>query len=232
MKIDLHVHINRTSRCARQEPEEAATKAKSLGIDGIVILDHHYYPTQEECHKTEQETGVKIFKGIEITVKADGSDAISGTRGGANDLVIISNQSPQCETGQYHRPITTSELPVLLEHVAKTNGLSILAHPYRRDKPLVIDLGKYHIDCVEIASRNTAVHNRDKILETAERYGMVCVADSDAHKTRHLGCFCIETDEPVNDESELAHIVKAKKFSLLETRLASFRCLPRNFAGI
>ena len=225
MKIDLHVHIHRTSRCARQEPEEMAEKAKEKGLDGIVILDHHYFPTVEECKRTERLTGIKIFQGIEISVKSD-SNAISGVSSGGNDIVVISPVPPTFNFGQYHKPIWEDDLPKLLEYVKNTQGLSILAHPFRKDKPLSINPSG--IDCIEIASKNTSWSNRKKILETAEHYGMICVSTSDAHKTRSIGHYYIDTDREVNNEVELATEIKAKRFTLFETRVAPVLMCPRN----
>jgi len=93
MKIDLHVHIKRTFRCAKHTHIEMAVAAKEKGLDGVVLLDHHYFPTNEECSEAENKSGVKIFKGIEITIKSS-KDAISGTRGGANDVLVIAPFDP------------------------------------------------------------------------------------------------------------------------------------------
>jgi len=226
MKVDLHAHIKRTSRCAKHSHIEMAVAAKEKGLDGIVLLDHHYYPTKEECLEAEKASGIKIFKGIEITVKK-AKDAISGTRGGANDVLVISPETPNFDIGGYHKPINCDKLPELLDFVKQSQGLSILAHPFRRDKPLAFN--PTGIDCVEIASRNTQVHNREKILELAETCNLIPVSNSDAHRTKHLGNYCIELDYFVDDEIGLAKAIKKKHFSLFEKRLAPVLICPRNF---
>jgi UbiD family decarboxylase len=75
MKIDLHVHIHRTSRCAKAEPEHMAQKALEIGLHGLVILDHNYHATKEECEATEALVkGIKIFRGAEINVMDEDID--------------------------------------------------------------------------------------------------------------------------------------------------------------
>lgn len=221
MKIDMHVHMKRTSNCAREEPETMAKKATEKGIDGIVLLDHHYFPTEEECEKVEElYPNITIFKGTEISVIHNG---------GRNDITFISTDPPNCFFGAYRKPISPTDLPDLLKWIEDTNGLSILQHPYRKNKPIVIDLEKYKLDCIEVASNNTPKKHRLRIIETAKKYDMICVSTSDAHKARELGGYCISTDKRyVSNESELADVVKSRCFSLLETRMASVQHLARN----
>jgi len=221
MKIDLHVHINRTSKCARCEPEEMALKAKDKGIGAICILDHHYYPTKEECKKAEDISGIKVFKAIEITVKG---------KEGSNDIIVISHMKPDFDVGAYHKPIPESRLPELIDFVKRSQGLSILAHPFRKNKPIAIHPSCLTgIDCVEIASRNIAIENRAKILSLSDHYGLLCVSASDAHKTRTIGHYCIETDYDVMNELELATTIKRKHFTLLATQLLPIPARHRNY---
>ena len=223
MKIDLHVHINRTSRCAREEPETMAKKAKEKGIEAIAVLDHHYYPNQEEITKAEKASGIKVFKGIEITIKMNG---------GTNDIVIISKDPPNFNYGKYHQPISEKEMPDLMKYVEETQGLMILAHPYRKNHPLYLDVSKYPPHAIEITSKNTKIENRHKIMETAKHYNIICLATSDAHKTRNIGDYYIDTDFPLSNsdnETDLANLIKTKKFTLYEKQVAPVQYMPRNY---
>ena len=129
-----------------------------------------------------------------MTVKVR-EDAICGLNGGANDVVLISPVNPTFDCGDYHKPISGKKMPDLIQFSKDNGGLTVLAHPFRRDKPVAIDPSG--IDCIEIASKSTSPKNRDKILQFAEHYGMKCVATSDAHRTRHLGNYCINLDYDV-----------------------------------
>ena len=144
---------------------------------------------------------------------------------------MVSPTLPDFDIGAYHKPIPDNKLCNLVDFAKANGALTILAHPYRRDKPLAIDIAKNHIDCIEIASRNTPVHQRQHIIQTAEHYDMVCVSTSDAHKTKHIGNYCIDLDcEPdlTMTEDELAQLVKQGRFTLMEKRLAPVIELRRN----
>ena len=221
MKIDLHVHIRRTSRCARQQPEDAAKTALQHGIEGIVILDHHYYPTLEECLLTEVNTGIKIFKGNEINIKMNG---------GLQDIILVSPMKPPFDTGEYHkRSLGEDGLCQIINFCKQSNSFWFIAHPFRKGHPLFIDVEKYRPDGIEIASRNTRIENREKIKTIATKYDIPCLSTSDAHKTRQLGGWCIDTDDSIQDEIELGRAIKSKRFNLLVNRLAPLEIMPRNF---
>jgi len=200
-------------------------KAKAVGLDGVVLLDHHYYLEEKELQEAQEASGIKIFRGIELSVKVR-EDAISGISSGANDVVLVSPVNPTFDCGDYHKPISHKKLPDLIRFSKDNGGLTILAHPFRKDKPLAIN--PCGLDCVEIASKSTNVKNRSKILELAEHYDMKCVSTSDSHRTRHLGNYCIDLDYDVEDETELSKAVRNGNFTLLERRLAPVLHCSRN----
>ena len=212
MKIDLHVHIHRTSRCAKEEPEQMAKQALSCGINGLVIFDHNYQSTKEECQKTEELVkGVKLFRGIELNVCED-------------DVVIISSHTIPFAP-KYKEKVT--DLKMLADWINKTDSLAILAHPFRRHD-VSFDFGIFKPHATELASRHVVRENRDKIAEMAKRFDMKVVSVSDAHKASQLGGFCINTDYDVNNEQELIEVVKCGKFTLMEKSLVPLCVYARN----
>lgn len=202
-----------------------AVKARDLGLDGIVLLDHHYYLEEKDLQEAQEVSGIKIFRGIELSVKVK-ENAISGTAKGANDVVLISPVTPSFDTGDYHKPIQHTVLPEVIKFAKDNGGLTVLAHPFRRDMPVAID--PTGLDCVEIASKSTNPNNRGRILSLAEKYDLKCVSTSDAHRTRHLGNYCIDLNYDVDNEVDLARAVKNGRFTLLERRLAPVLCCKRN----
>jgi hypothetical protein len=220
MKVDLHVHIHATSRCAKQSHIDAAITAKKHGLDAIAILDHHYYPTDLQRIEAEAASGVRVFLANEICVRMNG---------GKNDIVLVSEKKPDFDTGEYHkRAIGEAGMDQIMQFCKETTAFWFLAHPFRRGKPIFIDLGRYTPDAIELASRNTPVVKRQDIIKTADQYNIPCIATSDAHKTRQLGGFCIELDEYAGTNGLLKKAIKEKRFSLLEKRLAQVIERPRN----
>lgn len=205
MKIDLHVHIHRTARCSKEEPEAMGKAALERGIDAIVILDHNYQATKEECARTEALVpGIRVFRGIEVNVMNE-------------DVVIISNEDTHNFGLQYKEKIT--DIKKLNGWVKSTNSLAILAHPYRRSDVISFDLNVFRPHAVEFTGRHVAVQNRPKIIQLAKQYGMNLISISDAHKGKQLGGFCIETRFDITEEQGLINMVKGGEFNLLEMKL-------------
>ena len=205
MKIDLHVHIHRTARCSKEEPEAMAKAALERGIDAIVILDHNYQATKEECARTEALVpDIRVFRGIEVNVMNE-------------DVVIISDKETNNFGLKYKEKI--ADIKKLNNWVEANNALAILAHPYRRSDVISFDLNVFKPHAVEFAGRHVAVQNRPKIIQLAKQYGMNLISISDAHKGGQLGSFCIEIPFTIIDERDLSNMVKAGQFHLLEMKL-------------
>ena len=205
MKIDLHVHIHRTANCSKEEPEAMAKAAVERGIQGIVILDHNYQATKEECKRTESLVhGIRVFRGIEVNVADE-------------DVVIISNEDTHNFGLKYKEKI--ADIKKLADWVEATNSLAILAHPYRRSDIISFDLNVFKPHAVEFAGRHVAVQNRPKIIQLAKQYRMNLISVSDAHKGGQLGGFCIETMYAVNNEEDLIRDICGGMYQLLEMKL-------------
>ena len=193
-----------------------AQKAKSRGIDGIVILDHQYHATEQDVEACREVSGVTVFRGMELSIKNDQREK--------EDIIIVSSHTPAFD---YSKGLHVSKLDKLKEYVDRTMALTILAHPYRRRDHLVFDPGKeFRPDCVEIASTHIKKQNRPKIYQLAKQHGMHMVSVSDAHKTKHIGEYCIDLMNDVKTEDELIGAVRSYEYILLEKRLA-----PVDFGG-
>ena len=90
-----------------------------------------------------------------------------------------------------------------------------------RNNNISIDLNILTPHAIELASRHIIKENRDNILKVAKQYGMKLVSVSDAHKSRQLGGFCIDTDYDINSEEELIDVIKLGKFTLMEMKLVN-----------
>jgi predicted metal-dependent phosphoesterase TrpH len=211
MKIDMHVHMHRTSNCAKDEPEVMAATAVKVGLKGIVLLDHNYHTSRVERESVERLIpGIKVFRGVELNVLDD-------------DVVIVTNAPMNLP--KYKEKVT--DIKMLADWVKETNSLAILSHPFRRHD-ISFDLNVFCPQAVELASRHIVRENRAKIAEVAKQYKMKVVSVSDAHKERQLGGFCIETDYDVNTEEELGEVVKKGDFTLMETKLVPVDTYARN----
>jgi len=212
MKIDLHVHIHRTSRCAKEEIEPMAIAAKACGLEGIVVLDHNYQATEEECRNAMQNVkGIKIFRGVEVNV--------------FNDDVVIISKYVMDFLPKYKDNIT--DLDRLSKWVKETGSLAILAHPFRRHPDISFDLTKFKPDAIEILGRHVDENNVSKIYQLAVKENMRVVSISDAHKSSQLGGFCINLDNGVSKEEDLIDQIRRGNYTLMEKILCPVKEIPR-----
>jgi len=204
MKIDLHVHVRKVSNCAKETPEAMAKAALEKGLEGIVILDHNYQITREECDQVEKAVpGIMVFGGIELSVFDE-------------HVVIIPTETIDFAP-EYKRYM--DNIKFLQEWIDRTGSLAILAHPYRYHTSITFDMDIFTPHAVEVAGRHVRKSDRIPILQLAKDYGMGVVSVSDAHKTRQLGNYCINTYYDIDNEKELINCIKRGNYSLMESRL-------------
>jgi len=206
MKIDLHVHVRKVSNCAKETPEAMAKQALEKGLDGIVILDHNYQVSREECDQIEKAVpGIRVFGGIELGVFDE-------------HVVIIPTETIDFAP-EYRRYM--DDVKFLKDWVDRTGSLAILAHPYRYHTSITFDMNIFTPHAVEVAGRHVRKSDRMQIRELAKKYDMGMVSVSDAHKTRQLGGYCVNTYYDIDNEKELISCVKRGNYSLMESRLES-----------
>lgn len=70
MKIDLHIHTNKSD--GEYSPKEIIDKAKKLGVSVISITDHDTIDAySEELFSYAKAKGIKIIPGVEISTKIE-----------------------------------------------------------------------------------------------------------------------------------------------------------------
>lgn len=155
MLIDLHAHTSGISTCCKANGAEMLDAAKSVGLDGVCLVNHYHKPYLEKTgespadfarrYVTEYESvrrigesvGLRVFFGIEVTLEQHGRIhmLIYGTEA---DFVL---RYPTLFD------YTQQELYAL---VHKHGGLLVQAHPMRRGKNALLDPS--FLDGVEINS--------------------------------------------------------------------------------
>ena len=214
MKIDLHVHMKKISSCAKETGEQMAQAALERGIKGIVLLDHNYQTTKEECVQIEASVpGIKVFRGLELNVAAE-------------HVVIVSSHVVDFPLPEYTKRML--DFKTLSEWINKTNSLAILAHPFRYHDDITIDFEQFRPQAIELVGRHVKREHRERIAGVAKQYGMAVVSVSDSHKGKQLGGYCIETDNDVASEEDLIDSVCYGKYTLMENQLVPVATYGRN----
>jgi hypothetical protein len=171
MKIDFHVHTNR-SVDAVHSPREMVKKAKKTGLDAIAITDHNRLFPTSEAKRLSHEFGLVVIPGIE----------------GGN----IAVQKHWIALG-INRQIMKIRIEGILASIRQDNGVSVAPHPYAR-----LGFGDYAelgFDAVESLNGSEPGSNRN--IRNIRRIPEV--AGSDSHALSMLG-FCwtdIEADGTV-----------------------------------
>lgn len=200
MKIDLHVHVKKLSRCARTTIPQLVEQLTSHGILGVSAFDHYYFTSQadiDEIHSFNKD--ITVFRGTEIHIR--------GPYGKKEDFVLISSKEPIFD-------LRHPTLIGVLDYIHNNDVLTILAHPFRRRDYVDFDFSSFRPDCVEIRSTHIKDENNIKILNLASQYGMRPITNSDAHKPNELGKFYTEIPDGITTCEELKYIIQTNRYIL------------------
>ena len=215
-RYETHVHTSETSACASASGEAQAQFYKSKGYQGIIITDHFFngnntIPQElswfekvnlfcrgyENAKKCGDKIGLDVFFGWEYSYR--GADFLTY---GLDKQWLIEN------------PIVMDmDVNSYCDFVRDNGGVIIHAHPFREAGYIpMIHLLPRKCDGVEIINSNrTDFENRMAALY-AENYELSPFAGSDNHSAAQDRLNGIETDCIINNERDIAEIIKAKKY--------------------
>lgn len=200
MLIDIHVHTNRYSPCGRATPEEMVARACAVGLDGMVITEHHIrWSAGELAMLQAQFPAIKLFSGIEVSSPE------------MDDYLIYGVSDPDV----WAPPIDPARL---IPRVHAAGGVVILAHPYRYRPQAPAGLDRYPVDGVEVMSNNILNHAHIPARALAARLGAFTTAASDAHRTETLGLYALKIKRPIDDDGDLVAALRDRAFELYADR--------------
>ncbi len=201
IKGDLHVHTDWSD--GHNSIEEMALAARDLGYEYIAITDHSggrgiaHGLDVERLRKQvaevraldERLSGIRVFSGIEVDIRADGSLDFPHEILSELDIVIAAVHSAmnQSEERMTRRVLSAIEDP----------DVDILAHPTCRllgeREPVAIDLeaifqaAAKHNKIIEINAMPDRLDLNDIHAFRARDWGVKLVIETDAHSIGHLG---------------------------------------------
>jgi DNA polymerase (family 10) len=201
IKGDLHVHTDWSD--GHNSIEEMALAARDLGYEYIAITDHSggrgiaHGLDVERLRKQvaevraldERLSGIRVFSGIEVDIRADGSLDFPHEILSELDIVIAAVHSAmnQSEERMTRRVLGAIEDP----------DVDILAHPTCRllgeREPVAIDLeaifqaAAKHNKIIEINAMPARLDLNDIHAFRARDWGVKLVIETDAHSIGHLG---------------------------------------------
>ncbi len=197
--FDLHVHTNRYSSCSYIDPNELIDRAVEVGLDGLVITEHHHQWSPEELEQLIEESrhpGFRLFAGFEY----------SSNRG---DILIYGLEP---EAYQEFTPGMPPEEAAALA-VGK-GGLCIAAHPTRTGLSFDTRLATLPMVAFEVCSGNMQEHERRLAETLAKSLGFRGVACSDAHQLADVGRYATEFEVAINSYSDLQAALAHGRFRI------------------
>jgi predicted metal-dependent phosphoesterase TrpH len=204
LKIDLHVHTFPRSQCSKIDPNDLVAEARRIGLDGFCLTEHQVLWHADEINRLAGESGIKIFRGNEITT-AQGDVLVFGL-----DKDI--------------RGIVTAQ--ALSREVRDAGALSIAAHPFRGFK--VFGFGQLDmsieqagnkkilqfVDAVEVRNGRVTEQENNVAFNVSKRLGLLGTAGSDAHELEALGTWIMDFENDIETEADLVRELRAEKFTI------------------
>ncbi len=192
MIIEMHCHTSEHSACSQVSAADMVKKAVQVGIQALVITDHHYQWDEEELEVLRKTAGVpetfKIFSGQEVTTTDYG------------DILLYGAEKT------YHKQ------KISLEDIRAENpdAAIIWAHPYRNKKiPAPDKLLSPLINAIEIFNSNYSLLEANKALNDWHELKFTATGGTDTHALSYTGSYPTIFDHPVNSMDEFVEELKA-----------------------
>jgi predicted metal-dependent phosphoesterase TrpH len=194
MKIDLHVHTRERSPCACSSTEQMIRAAIDGGLDGIVISDHdRLVPRGRLRHLNAKYAPFRVFGGVEVTLA------------GEHALVIgVHDDRLQRRWWTY---------PELHAFVEEQGGFLALAHPFRFNGRIEMNVERFPPHALELYSHNTPRRAEPAIRAVAAALDVPLLSNSDAHHASDIGDYYNQLHEMPDGERELVQLLRAGAFT-------------------
>ncbi|MDO8706593.1 MAG: PHP domain-containing protein [Sulfuricaulis sp.] len=185
MWIDCHCHT-RYSYDNYLEPLTLVRRARELGLDGVVVTEHHSYEASEPVELIGREEGLLVLRGVEIST--DGGHVLA--YGVEDDGWNIWGRD------------TYIPLLEVIERINALGGICVPAHPFREIGSAsrleqLLDLGG--VAAVETHNGGNVARDNDLAMQAAATKGLPTLGGSDCHKKEAVGRCATEFATAVAD---------------------------------
>jgi len=192
MIVETHCHTSEHSSCSHVAAADLVRRACEVGIETIVLTDHHYQWGEDELadlhRRADLPVGCQILAGQEVETRDFGH-------------VLV-----------YGAPATIPTKKTPLQQVREQNpdAAIIWAHPYRdRRIPPPERLRDPRIDAVEIFNANYTALEAVRALKDWHRYGFTATAGTDTHGLSYVGAYPTVFDHRFHSLAQMAAEIKA-----------------------
>jgi predicted metal-dependent phosphoesterase TrpH len=180
--------------------------AIAAGMDAICFSDHDRLPPPGRVDLINESVApFRVFPGIEMECAGE-------------HIVVIGLQSPELERLEWR-------YEDLWRFVEDEGGFLFLAHPYRFQDEVAIDVERFRPGAVEVISCNMGEVDDARVSAFVERHGLDAVCNSDAHRDAYVGLYHNVLDEPASTTAELVEMLRGGRFHCgsLDDKIAELR---------
>ena len=195
MWIDTHCHTKH-SYDNWLEPLDLIRRAKTLGLDGIVITEHYSYEASRPLEAIARDEGLLLLRGVEI----------------ATDKGHLLAYGVEDDGWNTWGRDSWLPLAAVIERIGALGAICVPAHPFREVG--VCSLLEDILDLEGIAAVET--HNGSNLdadnelaIRAARHMHLPSLGGSDCHKTSAVGRCATEFWIPVTDMASFIGAIRA-----------------------
>ncbi len=192
MVAELHCHTSEYSACSHVNAVELINRAYELGMQAIIITDHHYQWSDKDLIEIKKKAGVPnifhVLAGQEFKTSNFGDVLVYGVK------ETIEKQELSLEDLRKKYP----------------QAAIIWAHPYRHNKiPRKEKLLHPSLDGIEIFSSNYTVSESARALKDWHELKYTAIAGTDTHALSYTGSYPTIFDHPFDSIEGLVNELKS-----------------------
>lgn len=195
--LDTHLHTKRHSACSRIDEARLIAQAAGVGLDGLVITEHHYQWSDEELRELTDASdtpGFVVLAGFEYTSSC-------------GDILIYGLTPEQVDE---FKP--GGDPDAALGRAHDLGAVCIAAHPTRAGLGFDQRLANMPFDGLEIASVNLQSHEQRLAQKLAVALNLRPTCASDAHRIEDVGRYAMEFDAVIHCMADFCRAIRAGRF--------------------
>ena len=195
MWIDTHCHTKH-SYDNWLEPLDLIRRAKSLGLDGIVVTEHYSYEASAPVEAIARDEGFLVLRGVEIS-----------TDRGHLLAYGVENDSWNAWGRDTWLPMQE-----VIERILDMGGICVPAHPYREFGVCSLLEGLLEltgIAAVETHNGGNIDSDNDLAILATHHLALPGLGGSDCHKVAAVGRCATEFLEPVANMADFIAAVNS-----------------------
>lgn len=195
--FDHHVHTALHSPDSVLDPGALIDRARSIGLDGVVVTEHDVQWLPEELAEWSKDLhGLILLSGVEVSAR-EGHFLVYG-------LPDLSDIAPGIA------------LTELLRIVRRRDAAIVAAHPFRWDQDFESIVREHGpaFDALELVSSNITPETREKTEGILAKHQdiMGATGSSDAHDVATIGCYHTSFDDVIRDINDFVRALHSRRF--------------------